>query len=90
MLQYLVGARQGGSRRQLHIAQHVALVLIRQKGKPDELYDLAADPSQKNDLAGQRPEVVRELGEHLKRSRRLTNANCRKKDLSANGWCALA
>lgn len=40
-------------------------VLIRQKGKPDELYDLAADPSQKNDLAGQRSEVVRELGEHL-------------------------
>jgi len=42
-------------------------VLIRQKGKPDELYDLAADPSQKNDLAAQRREVVRELDEHLKK-----------------------
>jgi arylsulfatase A-like enzyme len=43
------------------------LVLIRQKGKSDELYDMAADPSQKNDLAAQRPEVVRELGEDLKK-----------------------
>src|SRR5262249_11047040 len=43
------------------------LVLIRQKNKPDELYDLAADPSQKNDLAAQRPEVMRELGEELKK-----------------------
>lgn len=42
-------------------------ILIRQKGKPDELYDFAADPSQKNDLAGQRPEVVRDLGEDLKK-----------------------
>ena len=31
-----------------------------------ELYDLAADPSQKNDLAAQRPEAVRELVEQLK------------------------
>jgi hypothetical protein len=43
------------------------MVLIRQKGKPDELYDLAADPTQKNDLAAQRPEVVRELVEDLKK-----------------------
>ena len=37
------------------------LVLIRQKGKPDELYDLAADPRQEHDLAAARPEAVREL-----------------------------
>jgi arylsulfatase A-like enzyme len=43
------------------------LVLIRQKGKPDELYDLAADPTQKADLAATRPGTVRELGELLKR-----------------------
>jgi arylsulfatase A-like enzyme len=43
------------------------LVLIRQKGKPDELYDLAADPAQKNDLAAMRPEQVRELDELLKK-----------------------
>jgi len=41
-------------------------VLIRQKGKPDELYDLAADPGQKRNLASQQPEAVRELGELLK------------------------
>src|SRR5262249_25767246 len=35
--------------------------LIRQKGKPDELYDLAADPAQKSDLAARRPDAVREL-----------------------------
>jgi arylsulfatase A-like enzyme len=44
------------------------LVLIRQKGKPDELYDLAADPPQKHDLAAKRPEAVRELTELLKKA----------------------
>ncbi len=42
------------------------LVLIRQRGKADELYDLAADPSQKHDLAAARPEAVRELTALLK------------------------
>jgi arylsulfatase A-like enzyme len=37
------------------------LVLIRQKGKPDQLYDLATDPSQKEDLAMKRPEEVKKL-----------------------------
>jgi arylsulfatase A-like enzyme len=37
------------------------LVLIRQKAKPDELYDLAADPGQKHDLAAKRPQAVQEL-----------------------------
>jgi len=44
------------------------LVLIRQKGKPDELYDLASDPSQKTNLAAKQPEVVRELGDILKKT----------------------
>lgn len=43
------------------------LVLIRQKGKPDEVYDLAADPEQKQDLAAKRPEAVRELSEVLQK-----------------------
>lgn len=43
------------------------LVLIRQRGKPDELYDLAADPSQKSDLAAKRPDAVRALDELLKK-----------------------
>lgn len=41
-------------------------VLIQQKGKPDELYDLSADPDQSDDLAATRPEVVQELTELLK------------------------
>src|SRR5262245_45695136 len=46
-----------------HALRKGDLVLIGQKGKPDELYDLAADPSQKTDLAAKRPETVRELNE---------------------------
>ena len=41
--------------------RHGDLVLIRQKGKPDELYDLAVDPGQQQDLATSRPEALREL-----------------------------
>src|SRR5262249_50984092 len=37
------------------------LVLIRQRKKPDELYDLAADPGQKDDLAASRPDTVKQL-----------------------------
>jgi arylsulfatase A-like enzyme len=42
------------------------MILIRQKGKPDELYDLAADPAQKNDLAAARPKAVQDLVALLK------------------------
>jgi len=42
------------------------MVLIRQKKKADELYDLASDPTQKTDLAAKHPETVKELGETLK------------------------
>ena len=42
------------------------LVLIRQNKKPDELYDLAAEPDQKQDLAAKRPRAVRELTDALK------------------------
>jgi arylsulfatase A-like enzyme len=49
------------------------LILIRQKGKPDELYDLAADPAQKSDLAAQRAEAVRELDGHLQKVRARDN-----------------
>lgn len=42
------------------------LVLIRRKGKPDEVYDLAADPAQKHDLAAKRPDAVGELTALLK------------------------
>jgi arylsulfatase A-like enzyme len=41
------------------------LVLIRQKGKPDELYDLARDPNQTTDLAAKRPETIHELSDLL-------------------------
>jgi arylsulfatase A-like enzyme len=50
-----------------HALRKGDIVLIGQKGKPDELYDLAADPSQKTDLALRRPETIRELNELLKR-----------------------
>jgi arylsulfatase A-like enzyme len=46
--------------------RHGDLVLIRQKGKPDELYDLAADPGQKTDLAAARPDTVADLDRRLK------------------------
>jgi arylsulfatase A-like enzyme len=49
------------------------LVLIRQKGKPDELYDLAADPAQKSNLAARRPDAVRELDGHLQKVRARDN-----------------
>jgi arylsulfatase A-like enzyme len=42
------------------------LVLIQQKGRPDELYDLASDPGQKADLAAKRAEAVQELSELLR------------------------
>lgn len=41
--------------------RHGDLVLIRHRDKPDELYDLAADISQKRDLASERPEDVQRL-----------------------------
>jgi arylsulfatase A-like enzyme len=43
------------------------LVLIRQRNRPDELYDLAADPGQKRDLAAKRPDAVKELAALLKK-----------------------
>lgn len=49
------------------------LVLIRQKKKPDELYDLAADPGQKTDLAAKMPEKVKELVELLEKVRASDN-----------------
>jgi len=45
--------------------RHGDLVLIRQKGKPDELYDLAKDPGQKQDQAAIRPEDVKKLADTL-------------------------
>ena len=49
------------------------LVLIRQKDRPDELYDLAADPAQKTDLAPKRPGAVKELTELLAKVRERDN-----------------
>lgn len=49
------------------------LVLIRHKNKPDELYDLAADPGQKTDLAGKRPADVKQLDALLKKVSALDN-----------------
>ena len=48
--------------------RHGDLVLIRQKGKPDELYDLAADPGQKKDLAANRPDALAALERLLKQA----------------------
>jgi len=36
-------------------------------GTPGQLYDLAEDPYEKNDLWGQRPDVVRRLAQLLER-----------------------
>jgi arylsulfatase A-like enzyme len=47
--------------------RHGDLVLIRHKKKGDELYDLASDPSQKRDLAAERPEAVKQLAALLKK-----------------------
>jgi hypothetical protein len=33
------------------------------------LYDLASDPSQAKNLAGERPEVVKELGDMLQKAK---------------------
>src|SRR5262249_6097398 len=41
--------------------------LVAAKGKPWELYDLAADRTETRDLAGQQPEWVRELAERWQR-----------------------
>ncbi len=41
------------------------LVLIRNKGKADELYDLATDPSQKVNLADKRKDSIQELSDLL-------------------------
>lgn len=57
---YWVGP--GGNSRAV---RHGDLMLIRQNKKPDELYDLAADPSQKTDLATQKPELLREMLKRL-------------------------
>lgn len=56
-----------------HALRRGNLVLIGGKGKLDELYDLAADASQKTDLAPKRPEAVRELNELLQRVRERDN-----------------
>jgi arylsulfatase A-like enzyme len=47
--------------------RHGDLILIRHKGKADELYDLASDPRQQSDLAATQPQRVRELAERLQR-----------------------
>jgi len=41
-------------------------VLVRLKGKPDELYDLQQDPSQKQNIARERPQQLAELQDLLK------------------------
>jgi arylsulfatase A-like enzyme len=56
-----------------HALRQGDLVLIGQNGKPDEVYDLAADPSQKHDLAGQRPALVQQLNGVLHKIRQLDN-----------------
>lgn len=56
-----------------HALRQGNFVLIGHKGKADELYDLAADPSQKQDLASERPAVVQQLNEVLRRVRQSDN-----------------
>lgn len=41
--------------------------LVRHDGKPTELYDLAGDPGEQNDLAAEKPEIVEELGCELEK-----------------------
>ncbi len=45
--------------------RHGDLMLIRQRKKPDELYDLAADPYEKDALAAKRPEALRDMVKRL-------------------------
>jgi arylsulfatase A-like enzyme len=53
--------------------RHGDLVLVQQKGKPDELYDLNTDPGQKQDLAAKRPQTIQELTVLLKKVRERDN-----------------
>ncbi len=50
------------------------------KGKDWKLYDLIADPSEKNDLAGMHPEIVERLSKDLATWR----ASCKKSDQGAD------
>ena len=56
-----------------HALRQGDLMLIGGRKRPDELYDLAADPAQKVDLAAERPDVVQKLNEVLNRVRERDN-----------------
>jgi arylsulfatase A-like enzyme len=46
-------------------ARKGSMKLVKQRDKPDELYDLAADVTESKDLAAAKPEVVAELNKEL-------------------------
>jgi len=48
-------------------ARRGELKLLRQEGEADRLYNVVQDPGEKHDLAGERPEVVKELGAAIDR-----------------------
>ena len=60
---YLLGP--GGKAAALRHGDHV---LVRQKGKPDELYDLAIDTGQKDNLAKTHPAIVADLAARLEKA----------------------
>jgi arylsulfatase A-like enzyme len=51
--------------QQYKAARKGSLKLLKQSGKPDELYDLAADLTESKDLAPASPELVAELNKEL-------------------------
>jgi arylsulfatase A-like enzyme len=70
---YWVGANNATALR------HGDLILIRQKGRADELYDLAADPEQRTNLAPAQPQRLQELRE-LERRVALRDHDAKAKD----------
>ena len=59
---YLLGP---GGKLALRHGDHV---LVRYKGKPDELYDLAADTAQERDLAKTHSDLVADLAARLEKA----------------------